>query len=132
MPDRKVDPAALLIAVIAVGIDPILESGPWHPLNTIVAFVVLLTLRAYAIGPLKESESRPLEQRASVGAVVGLISSVVLAWPIQLATGLLNGGTTDGAIELATWVSLGLGVIIAIGVMRWLERPTPRTTSDAA
>jgi hypothetical protein len=83
MPDRKVDPAALLIAVIAVGIDPILEEGPWHPMNSLVAVVVLLTLIAYAITPLRKSSSRPLGERASVGSVVGLIATVVLAWPLQ-------------------------------------------------
>jgi hypothetical protein len=115
-----------LIAVIAVGIDPILEDGPWHPLNSLVAFVVLVTLIAYAIMPLKNSSSRSREERASVGAVVGLIAAVVLAWPLQYLAGLVNGGVNSEVIDLATWASLGLGAIITICVMRWLNRARPK------
>jgi hypothetical protein len=42
----KVDPAALLIAIIPVAASPLLEAGAWDRLNTVVALVVLIVLWA--------------------------------------------------------------------------------------
>jgi hypothetical protein len=42
---RRVDPAAVLIAVLAMGIDPLLEEGRWHIFNTVTSTEVLVIVR---------------------------------------------------------------------------------------
>jgi hypothetical protein len=117
MPDKKVDPAALMIAVIAVGIDPLLEEGHWHQMNTLVALIVLVAIWPYAITPLRGNvSSSPGEARAA-GAVVSLIGGVLLAWPLQTFLGLVYRGVNDIIVECATWGSLGISAIIVFGVL---------------
>ena len=44
---RKIDPAALLIAILVVAISPLTTVGPWDKMNTIVAGVVGIVLVAF-------------------------------------------------------------------------------------
>jgi hypothetical protein len=87
---RKVDPAALLLAVIAVGINPLTSPGEWAPINTVVAGVVGAILLAFT-WPRKASLQDEAGQTIKVDTWItvaqaiayGLIVAIGAAWPIQ-------------------------------------------------
>ena len=87
---RKVDPAALLLAVIAVGINPLTSPGEWGPINTVVAGVVGAILLAFT-WPREESLQDEAGQTikfdpwitAAQAIAYGLIVAIGAAWPIQ-------------------------------------------------
>jgi hypothetical protein len=116
-PDKKVDPAALLVAVIAVAIEPLLEEGPWHQLNSLVALIVLAALWPYAITPLRGDAENLSGETIAVGAVVTLIGAVLLAWPLQSIVGLVYGEVNDTIVNWATWGSLIMSAAIGFGVL---------------
>jgi multisubunit Na+/H+ antiporter MnhE subunit len=85
----RVDPAALLVAVLVVGIGPVMGEGPWDPLPSILglivgAILVLLTWPRKVQGRVVAS-SHDLEKRLLLAQslVYGFIVSTVVAWPIQ-------------------------------------------------
>jgi hypothetical protein len=83
MKGKDFDPAALLIAIISVAAAPLLTPGPWDKLNTVIAVVVLAIVAAYSLTRTSQiSMNEP--QRVAVSLVIGIIISVVIAWPIQL------------------------------------------------
>jgi len=91
---RRVDPAALLIAVLTVGVDPLIATGPWERVNTIVAAVVGVVLAAFTwprtAGLPDESVQPPRADNWIIAAqaiVYGLIITTGVGWPVQL---LLN------------------------------------------
>lgn len=87
---RKVDPAALLFAVLAVGINPLTTPGLWDKMNTIVAAVVGMVLFAFT-WPRRanlQDESGQIIQvdkwvTAAQAVVYGLVITIGSAWPIQ-------------------------------------------------
>lgn len=100
----KVDPGALLIAVLVIAVTPWAEDGRWEPINTITACVVLAVLRAFA-WPAQRVRWHIL---VAVGSVYALVSSAALAWPIQ---DLLKLNP-----DPAAYLSLVLGLLITAGV----------------
>lgn len=87
---RKVDPAALLIAILAVGISPLTTSGEWDILNTIIAGVVGVVLLAFTWPRKKTLQDEPGRMLDSDYWIViaqaiayGLIIAIGTAWPIQ-------------------------------------------------
>lgn len=148
--DRKVDPAALLIAVIAVGISPLLSVGPWDPMNTVVAGVVGAILLAFTWprkANLRDESGKihsPDPWRVGAQALVyGLIIAIGSAWIVQLFwkvpscdrynPTVANCMEADKISRWATWWALciGGGAAIILGICMWiwirrLRRPTPR------
>ncbi|GAA3403006.1 hypothetical protein ACKAE7_18110 [Pseudarthrobacter sp. NKDBFgelt] len=114
----KVDPGALLIAVLVVAVTPWTEDGSWEPINTITACVVLFVLLAFA-WPAQRVRWRIL---VAVGSVFALVSGAALAWPLQDILKLEP--------DVASYSSLVLGLLITAGVFTSAVRsgkirPTP-------
>jgi len=65
---RRVDPAALLIAVLTVGVDPLTTTGPWERVNTIVAAVVGVVLAAFTWPRTAELPGNPFSR---LGPITG-------------------------------------------------------------
>jgi hypothetical protein len=141
MRGKDFDPAALLIAIIPVAASPLLTSGPWDKLDTVVAVVVLVIISAYSFERATQlSMTEP--QRVSVALVAGLISSIACAWPIQCAlfyfrwiiykkvfgqTGIDYDATADRASDIA----IELGVVLALTLWIFLWQRTIRSESDS-
>jgi hypothetical protein len=117
VPDRKVDPAALLIAVIAVGIDPLLDEGPWQQVNSLVALIVLVALWPYTVMPLRRNERSLPGEAIAIGTVVSLIGGVLLAWPLQLIVGRFNGGVSDTIVDWVSVLSMIISAAIVFGLI---------------
>jgi len=102
-----VDPSALMIAVVVVVIGPLLQTGNWSYLSTVVAGVVLVIVVAYSLRPSRQSLSRL--QLLAVSLVIGFIVSVAVSWPIQLLV---------GNPDIATGIGFGLGAL-AVALCFW-------------
>ena len=98
MDHKKVDPAALLVAVLAVGITPFTEAGPWHPLNTIIAAVVLVVVSAFTLTEAPRHSTKGFLPSSAIGLVIGLIIGVGSAWPAQLVM-RVRGGLFPPSLE---------------------------------
>jgi len=125
MRDDKVDPAALLVAIISAAATPLVTEGAWDRLNTLIAVVVLCVLWAYAVGGERRHQHRRRSERVALSAVIGLISATALAYPIQAVRALTwssHLAPDDPAIDFATWWGLGVGLIIAVLLARLLHR----------
>jgi hypothetical protein len=75
---RKVDPAALLVAVLAVGVSPMMEDGAWGLTNSIVASVVLAVVLCFTL-PRKSDEGDALPTKTILFAqsvVIGFIFAI--------------------------------------------------------
>jgi hypothetical protein len=144
---RKVDPAALLIAVVAVGIPPLLAPGEWGKLNTIVAGVVGAILVIFT-WPRKDILLDELDQKSKpdywipIGQAIayGLVIAIGAAWPIQQywphppkCTDTLpkHCQTGDQLSELATyramWVGLVSATILSIAMIWRIKKLSDRT-----
>lgn len=137
-----VDPAALLIAIIAVAISPLTTIGPWDRMNTVVALVVLIVLWAYTIGGHRRDSLGSFVECAAIGLVVGLIFAILMAWPIQFfwtGIGKSNKDPRFVAADDSTWSGLLLGLVVAIVLTIFLwkkhvaakERTVPRAERSA-
>jgi hypothetical protein len=118
-----VDPAALLMSVIAAAIGPLTTAGLWGVFNTVTAAVVLAVLWSFA-WPEKE-ELFSWRQSMAISLVLGLLGAVLLAWPAQWLVSqspwlLANGAhyTNDKNVVVedvasdGTWGGLVAGAII--------------------
>jgi hypothetical protein len=105
MTHSKVDPAALLVAVLAVGINPWTEAGPWYMINTITALVVGVVVLCFTLPSKEQKEQKELKEQRELkeqtekkeqkddlpskrivfaqSVVLGFIFSVFISWPIQ-------------------------------------------------
>ena len=79
----KVDPAALLIAIVPVAAGPLLQEGAWHTLNSVIALVVLIVLWAFTLADEQRRQRMSGPECIAVSAVIGLISAIAFAFPIQ-------------------------------------------------
>ena len=116
MKKPDVDPAALLIAIIAVAVTPLTTPGPWDKLNTAVALIVLIVLWAYTIGSHRHDSMESFVECSAIGLVMGLIFAISIAWPIQFFwtwTGKTNDNPDFVAADYSTWSGLALGLVIA-------------------
>ncbi len=86
MPGKEPDTAALLIGVFAVGLGPLINSGNWDPINTIVCIPVLVVLWVYSLNRGRRTELLTSE-RLAVAMVLGFIVSIGFSWPAQTVLG---------------------------------------------
>jgi hypothetical protein len=79
---KDFDPAALLIAVVAASISPLLSSGLWTLLDTLFTVIVLVALASYSLSD-SSLLAMTAPQRFASWLVIGLISAISVAWPVQ-------------------------------------------------
>jgi hypothetical protein len=106
MEGPKVDPAALLIAVIAVGVQALNEEGAWEPVNSGISLLVLVLVSCY-LWPEPGTRGRYI-----VGFSVGVafILGIGLAWPAQGLLGI--------SPDAATYVGFAAAVVL-VGLGMW-------------
>ncbi|MEV6282661.1 hypothetical protein [Kribbella sp. NPDC051770] len=109
MADQKVDPGALLMAVLTVAAVPLTEEGPWELMNTVVALVVGVLICCYLL-PDAGSTRR---HRLAFSVVAGLTTAIFCAWPVQW---LIWRSATDREADYASRIALAIGVV-ATGVV---------------
>lgn len=142
---RRVDPAALLIAVLTVGVDPLTTSGPWEKINTIVAVVVGMVLGAFT-WPRRarvQDESSQVAQDdnwviAAQATVYGLIIAIGVGWPVQLllsppdcpmhSADVIPAACVeaDRISDVATYWALGIGALAAVILFFLLRKAVMR------
>jgi hypothetical protein len=125
----KVDPAALLIAVVAVAGVTLTTAGPWDVMNTVVALVVLIVLWAHTIDGQSKRNDRERGESVAVGTVIGVVFAMFVAFPIQaLKTDYFSPpkNLSRWDINFATWISLGAGPVVAILLAKFVVTPSPR------
>lgn len=146
---RRIDPAALLIAVLTVGVDPLTTNGPWDRINTIVATVVGVVLAAYTwprkAGPPGEAAQEPPPDNwilAAQAIVYGLIIAIAVGWPMQEALQppdcpehsadvVLPACTElDRVADDATYWALGIGALAAVMLFFLLRRTMARLSAE--
>jgi hypothetical protein len=141
-----VDPAALLVAVLAVGIAPLTTVGPWDKMNTIVAGVAGVVVVAFT-WPRKAilrgaSRPRRLDYWIIVAQAVvyGFIVAIGAAWPVQsLFFDLKDCPSTlhrrelaactdkaDDISRLCSYWALGVGLLAAVVLFCCLRAATNR------
>jgi hypothetical protein len=128
MSRSSVDPAFLLIAVIAVGINPLTSPGHCGVTNTLLGAVVSLVVLLYA-WPRNEDKV-DVAHFLAVSLVLAIVFSTVFAWPIQELIFMPTGPrpTDDPAIDRisaeATYWGLALGFVLAalVFVFFWRRR----------
>jgi hypothetical protein len=79
--EKPVDPAGLLMAVLAVALAPLTTKGLWSYWNTVVSVIVLIVLWAYTWP--RKGLLPDWRHRLAVSVVVGLTFGVASAWAIQ-------------------------------------------------
>jgi hypothetical protein len=95
---RRIDPAALLIAVLTVGVDPLTTNGPWEKINTIVAAVVGVILAAYTwprkVGAEPEASVAPTDN--------WILAAQEIAYGLIIATDALRVAGAAPAARLGS------------------------------
>jgi hypothetical protein len=148
---RKIDPAAMLIAILTVAISPLTTVGPWDKMNTIIAVVVGVVLLAFT-WPSKaklQDESghiAPVDKwvPAALAITYGLVITIGSAWIVQL---ILNPPdcpehaadqlpqacvNADDVAGRATNWALGIGLVAAIILFFILRNGINRLTDQPA
>ncbi|MCA1704669.1 MAG: hypothetical protein LC808_15955, partial [Actinobacteria bacterium] len=82
--DDSVDPAALLMGVLAVAVVPLVEPGEWGWINTGIAAVVGFALAAFYVRSWRWDALKRVE-RFAVIAVLWIVAIVLVAKPVQYA-----------------------------------------------
>ena len=133
----KVDPAALLVAAIAVSITTIGEVGPWSPIGTVTDLVIGVIVFCFTWPHAPQEVERPDYWIISAQSLVfGLIASVAFAWPAQsffVDEGCVwNPGPRKKAILEAgndvkgTWFGILAGAFVALASWFLLRRASKR------
>lgn len=121
MPAKETDLAALLIAVFAVGVSPLVATGAWTPVNTIICGPVLTVLWVYSLHAPERRGTTVTPERFAVAVVIGFIVSVGCSWPAQTIARGFNDHITP--IDAYYWGLLpGCGITLIL----WLRWPGPR------
>lgn len=119
---QRVDPGALLVAVFAVTVGPLADDGPWDRLNTIVAVLVGVVVFCF-IWPRTDDGAFDPWLAVPQSIVMGLISGIAAAWPMQLVTGSEESGSNWG---------LALGTIAGAGYFLLCRRRTRQLQARTA
>lgn len=141
----KVDPAALLLAVLTVSLPSITEPGAWSPLSTVTAVVIGVIVYCFT-WPHAPQRFKQVDRWVitAQSLVFGVITSVAVSWPVQsmfvsfnlhckdnflhcvlIATGDCEDRITSNYYELkATWIGVVVGGIVAALFWRRLGRAT--------
>lgn len=118
--DARVDPAALLVAVLAVGVGPLTQDGYWSITNTMVAVTVLVVVVLYG-WPTKHQ--RPTaRQMAATSWVIAFLVGQALAWPIQELVFSWGSRTGEGDDLSAAVSAVVLGWALTWPVFRLMSR----------
>ena len=80
----KVDPAALLVAVLAVSITPLIGQGAWGQVPSVCSLVVGIIVFCFT-WPHEPQRFKAVDKWIITpqSLVFGLVASVAVAWPIQ-------------------------------------------------
>ena len=126
----KVDPAALLIAVLAAAMGPTLQSGRWGPINTILATVIFVIAFAYSLWGVHEIS---FKESIATFASLGLVLSVAVAWPLQeiLVKRVHRNANDDKLGEFTLLYAFGVAAVI-VGVWFVMRRHRSSSGSDEA
>ncbi len=116
----KVDPAALLVAVLTVGIAPLTTDGAWDPMNTLIALVVGLVVVGFTWPRMPLEEPPKLTTIGPLAVVYGFIFGIAAAWPIQ------SFFFTNLNSSNATWCALAVGGLAALPIGWLIWRRTKR------
>jgi hypothetical protein len=135
-----VDPAALGAAAMAAVFALVVSPGLYGWLSTGAGIALLLLLAGY-YRPLYWPPTGPIDalaRAAAFGGIVGLLTSMALSWPIQVAVGTSGcqegGNPTACAAEADAagwWVALvwlAAGILLTIAHLRWVQPPAEPTT----
>ena len=82
----QVDPAAVLVAVLAAGAGPLIADGPWDAVDAVIAGVVGVILLCVTWPSGANGRPRRVEGRSALALSVayGFVAAVFLGWPVQL------------------------------------------------
>jgi hypothetical protein len=157
----KIDPAALLIAVFTVAFAPLTTTGPWDPMNTVIAVVVGTVILAFTFPrerTLEDEQGNLADpgawKTAAQATAYGLIIAIGIAWIVQLVWFALVPDnhrcpvlwSPDNApqecvraTEIAgyvTYVALGIGLVAGIVLYRLMrsriKKIVPPVPQDSA
>lgn len=106
---QRLDPGALLVAVFAVTVGPLADDGPWDRLNTIVAVLVGVVVFCF-IWPRTDVGAFDPWLAVPQAIVMGLITGIAAAWPMQLVTGSDESGS-NGGLALGTVAGIAYFVL---------------------
>lgn len=79
VPEKRVDPAALLVAVLAVGVGPLFEDGAWSWSNFAVALLVLAVILCFIVPARPALRSRGFVERLPIALAQALVAGFVTA-----------------------------------------------------
>lgn len=103
-PIRRVDPAALLVAVVTVGVGPLFEAGEWSWINALVSGLVLLVILCFVIPGRPGLLTLPLTERMPIAfaqsIVIGFVTAVGSALFFQRLPGAAEELNKCGAEPL--------------------------------
>jgi len=121
--EDRVDPAALLLAVLATSAQFTIESGAWGPLNTVIGVIIGLITLCFT-WPSK----RPLARyRVGYYLALAFVAAITISWPIE-AWWFPGGATVEEVAHnanKATYASLGICILLVTGVGEWRLRRYP-------
>jgi hypothetical protein len=127
----KVDPAALLLAVLAVSVPPLIAPGAWDPVSTVTALVIGAIVFCFTWPhPPQRYRSADRWMITAQSLVFGLLASVALAWPVQSIFALMHSYKFSDCVvtvtetcgdqitknhydALGTWIGFLLGGVVA-------------------
>lgn len=79
---NRVDPAALLLAVLVVSVGPITAAGPWEPIDSGFAILVAVIVGCFT-WPRKRDREFRRRHAVAHALTYGFIAVTACAWPIQ-------------------------------------------------
>lgn len=112
-----VDPAALLLATLAVIVAPLSEAGQWYPTNTFVSGVVAVILGCYIFETDSRRELTSAWHQLPASIALALVVGIGLAWPLQeRVIRPWTGRTGDELGELTTYWCIPITVLLAVAI----------------
>ena len=128
MDGKNVDPAALMLAALAAAANPLVNSGRWGPISTIVFPFLGAIPFAYA---WQAKGKLDLPESLAVWAAMTLVAGTIIAWPLQTVVDRFHDPTNGGSVWsdnsfLASVLALIVGAS-AVGLFpaKRLRRRTP-------
>lgn len=118
----RIDPAALLFAVVAAGFGPALEPGDWELMNTAVGLLVFIAALCFV--SVNRNEELRWQDRLAVVCTLSIVAGVALAWPAQ------EIAQVDP--DAAFMISLTVSFVVLLGVAALYEAQAriPKSTRN--
>lgn len=121
----RVDPAALLVAVLAVGVNPLIEPGLWDKINLITAGLVGIVLACFALPRMPKQGEEPPNYAAAVA------QSLVYAFIVAVGSAFLHQLPLDPGEEYRIAKCASNYAFIEDGVERlWLRNACEVKSED--